>query len=112
MYQENRPENPYALISICHAVLEDDRIILQTAEGEEVNLSNRSLAYTPNSIERVTLPVQVSTSEEDGSFALVGFGSNPTAYGRFQAMCEGIVLKPAQGMQVQTNGVIIWQIST
>ena len=75
MYQENRPENPYALISISHAVIEDDRIIFQTAEGEEVNLSNESLAHTSNSVERVTLPVQVSTSEEDGGFALLGFSS-------------------------------------
>ena len=113
LYQETRPENPYILISISHAVIEDGRIILQTVVGEEVNLSNRSLTHSSNSIERVTLPVQVPASEEDfGDAVLVGFGSKPTDFGRFQAMCEGIILKPAQGMQVQTKGVITWQILT
>lgn len=113
MYQETRPENPYSLICISHAVIEDDRIIFQTVVGEEVNLSNRSLTHTSNSIQRVTLPIQVPASEEDVSgVVLVGFGSKPTDFGRFQAMCEGVLLTPAQGMQVQTKGVITWQIST
>lgn len=113
LYQETRPENPYSLICISHAVIEDDRIIFQTVVGEEVNLSNRSLTHTSNSIQRVTLPIHVPASEEDVSgVVLVGFGSKPTDFGRFQAMCEGVLLTPAQGMQVQTKGVITWQIST
>lgn len=107
MSQETRPNPPYALISISHAVTRDNRIIFRTQLDEEVDLSNRSLTHTSNSIEAVTLLVQVPTSDEDsGGVVLVGFGSKPTYVGRFQAMCEGIILKPAQGAQVQTKGVI------
>ena len=66
-----------------------------------VNLSNRSWKHATTSIEAIQLSKQVATSAEDvGDVVLVGFGSNATDFGRFQAMCEGIFLKPVQGMRV------------
>lgn len=105
VHQETRPDPPYALISISYAETLDGRVVFVTQLGEMVDLSNRSLKHTSNSVELVQL--SVPTSEEDvGDVVLVGFGSKPTDFGRFQAMCEGIILKPAQGAQVQTKGVI------
>lgn len=99
MHQERRPRRPYALISISGGVILDGRIIFVTRLGELVDLSNRSLMHASTSIEPVQLSKQVLTSEEDiGDVVLVGFGSKPTDYGRFQAMCEGIFLKSVQGM--------------
>lgn len=105
VHQETRPHPAYALISISRAATLDGRIVFVTLLDEMVDLSNRSLKHTCNSIEPV--PLSVPTSEEDiGDVVLVGFGSNPTDFGRFQAMCEGIILKPAQGKQVQTKGLL------
>ena len=98
VHQETRPDPPYALISISLAVTCDDRIALVTQLDEVVDLSNRSLMHTPTSIGPVQLSNQIPMSKEDvGDVALVGFGSKTTDIGRYQAMCEGIIL---QGMRV------------
>ena len=66
-----------------------------------MDLRNRCSIHSSNTIELVPLSGHIPTSEEDfGDVVLVGFGSNPTNFGRFQAMCEGIILKPVQGTQV------------
>ena len=97
VYQETRPYPHYALISICHAVTCDGRIGFVTQLDEVVDLSNRCSMHTSATIEPVPLSNQTPTSEEDVSdVVLVGFGSTPTKFGRFQAMCEGIILKPVQ----------------
>ena len=101
IYQKTRPDPPYALIGISGATTFDGRIVFKTRLGEVVDLSNRSFIHASNSIEPVPLPHYVPTCEEDvGNVILVGFGSSPTDFGRFQAMCEDIILKPVQGMQV------------
>lgn len=93
MYQEPRPNPPCALISISGAVTQDGRIWFFTRLDEVVNLSNNSIRHTPNSIKLITLPVQTPSSEEDvGDVLLVVFGSKPTGFGRYQAVCEGVVL--------------------
>lgn len=72
-----------------------------------MDLRNRCLIHSSNTIEQVLLSNQVPTSEEDvGDLVLVGFGSKARGFDRFQAMCEGIILKPVQGMQVLTKGVV------
>ncbi len=92
IYQETRPNRPYALISISYAVKVDGRIELVTRSGEVVSLSNRSAKDTSDPTKLVTLPVQDPSSEEDvGAVILVGFGSNPMKNGRYQAVCEGIL---------------------
>ena len=99
VHQSSRPDPPYALISISAAVTFDGRIVFATRLGEEVNLRNGSSNHASNSIEPVQLSRPVPTCEEDvGDVVLVGFGSKPTEFGRFQAMCEGIFLKPVQGI--------------
>ena len=103
MHQERRPNPPYALISISHGVTLDGRINFATRLDELVNLSNRSLMHASTSIEPVPLSNQILTSEEVGDVLLVGFGSKPTDFGRYQAMCEGIFLKSVQGTLVQTD---------
>ena len=93
IYQETRPTCRFAMISISNAVTFDNRIFFTTRACEMVNLSNRTVHYASNSIKPVNLPVQDPSSEEDvGGVVLVGFGSNPLAYGRYQAFCEGILL--------------------
>lgn len=101
LYQENRPYPPYALISVSNAVTFDGRIIFETRQDEVVDLSNRCLKNPSNTIEETKLSNEELKSKEDiGDVVLVGFGSRPTDVGRFQAMCEGIILKPVQGIQV------------
>ena len=66
-----------------------------------MNLRNCCSIHSSNIVEQVLLSNQVPTSEEDVSgVVLVGFGSKATDFGRFQAMCEGVILKPVQGKQV------------
>lgn len=63
--------------------------------------------HPSTSIEPVPLSNQVPTSKEEiTDVTLVGFGSKATVVGRFQAVCEGIILKPVQGIQALIKGVV------
>ena len=69
----------------------DDRIVVTTHLGEEVDLNNRSRAYKPSGIETVPLPVHHRSSIDDvGNVMLVAFGKTPQ--GSYQAACEDILL--------------------
>ncbi|KAL9971086.1 hypothetical protein ACROYT_G023572 [Oculina patagonica] len=99
IYQETRPNHPYALISISYAVKVDGRIELVTRSEEVVTLSNRCASHTSDPTKLVTLPVQDPSSEEDvGAVILVGFGTNPMKNGRYQAVCEGILCEECPGL--------------
>ncbi|KAL9971085.1 hypothetical protein ACROYT_G023571 [Oculina patagonica] len=74
IYQETRPNRPYALISISYAVKVDGRI------------------------ELVTRSRPPSSEEDVGAVILVGFGSNPMKNGRYQAVCEGILCEESPGL--------------
>ena len=100
VHQENRPNPPYALIRVSNAFIVDGRIVFKTQSGKVVDLSNRCLT-NPSTNQLVQLSKEDPKAEEDiGDVLLVGFGSRRTDFGRFQAMCEGIILKPVQGTQV------------
>ena len=98
VYQETtRPNPPQSLIGISSARIVDGRIEAVTLLNEELNLSNRSVSYTQTSIEPRALAVQnLSPDGVVGAVILVRFGSTPV-YGRYQALCEGILLNSAQG---------------
>jgi len=88
VYQETtRPCPHLALIGICSACLVDGRIEAITQLNEKINLSNRSISHTQTSIE----PQIVQNLSSSGAVGviLVGFGLTPTAYGKYQAVCEG-----------------------
>lgn len=109
VYQETtRPNPPHALISISSACIMDGRIEVVTRLNEKINLSNRSVVHTQNSIEPLVLPVKYPSSNGDvGDVILVGFGPNPlTAFGRYQGLCEGILLNSARGKQAHTKGIL------
>ena len=70
----------------------DDRIVVTTLLGEEVDLNNRSRTYKPSGIETVPLPVHHRSSIDDvGNVMLVAFGSK-TPQGSYQAVCEDILI--------------------
>lgn len=103
VYQETtRPYPDLALIGIYSACLVDGRIEAVTQLNEEINLSNRSISHTQTSIE----PQIVQNLSSNGAVGvvLVGFGLKPTAYGKYQAVCEGILLNSGQGTQAYTKG--------
>lgn len=103
MYQQTRPNPSCALISIAGAVAKDGRVGFLTRQGELVDLKN-------NSIHKLfTLPPQAPSSEDHvGDVVLVVFGSNPTEFGRYQAVCEGVFLhNPAKSTdEVHTRAAI------
>ena len=100
LHQQNRPDPPYALIRVSNAVTVDGRIVFKTQLDEVVDLSNRCLT-NPSNTKVVQLSKEDPKAKEDfGDVVLVGFGSKQTDFGRYQAMCEGIILKPVQGTQV------------
>ena len=98
VYQETTRPNPsQSLIGISSACIVDGRIEAVTLLNEELNLSNRSVSYTQKSIEPCALRVQnLSSDGAVGAVILVRFGFTP-ANGRYQALCEGILLNSAQG---------------
>ena len=103
VYQETtRPYPRLALIGIYSACLVDGRIEVVTQSNEKINLSNRSISHTQTSIE----PQIVQNLSSNGAVdvILVGFGLSPTAYGKYQAVCEGILLSSGQGTQAHTKG--------
>ena len=77
IYQKTtKPYPSCALIGVQSGYTRDDRIVVTTLLGEEVDLNNRSRAYKPSGIETVPLPVHHRSSIEDvGNVMLVAFGS-------------------------------------
>lgn len=98
VYQDTtRPNPPHALICISSACIVDGRIQAITLLNEEMNLSNRSFSHTQTSIEPRALAVEnLSSDGAIGAVILVGFGFNPTACGKYHALCEGILINSAQ----------------
>ena len=100
VYQEkttSRLNSPQSLIGISSACIVDGRIEAVTLLNEKLNLSNRSFSFTQLSIEPRPLAVQnLSSDGAIGAVMLVRFGFHPT-FDRYQAVCEGILLKSAQG---------------
>lgn len=105
VYQDTtRPNPPHALICISSACIVDGRIQAITLLNEEMNLSNRSFSHTQTSIEPRALAVEnLSSDGAIGAVILVGFGFNPTACGKYHALCEGILINSAQGTQAHTK---------
>ena len=93
IYQKTtKPYPSCALIGVQTGYTRDDRIVVTTLLGEEVDLNNRSRAYKPSGIETVPLPVHHRSSINDvGNVVLVAFGSK-TPQGNYQAVCEDILL--------------------
>ncbi|KAJ7393241.1 Caspase, interleukin-1 beta converting enzyme (ICE) ues [Desmophyllum pertusum] len=93
-----------ALISLKSAKIVDGRIYLTTRQDEECNLSNNCRKIKPSNVEEVPLEVQIPLTEIDvGSVILISFGSTPTMYQRYQAVCECIYLLVPQS---STDGVM------
>lgn len=94
IFQDNqKPFQPYALISVVAAMTCDDRILAITRLGEELNLKNRSSGDYKESTISERLPIQKPTSDNDvGSVILVRFGCL-TKYRKSWAICEAILLQ-------------------
>ena len=104
VYQETtRPYPRLALIGIYSACLVDGRIEVVTQLNEKINLSNRSISHTQTFEPKI---VQNLSSNGAVDVILVGFGPNRTAYGKYQAVCEGILLNSGQGTQAHTKGTV------
>lgn len=102
IYQKiTKPYPSCALIGVQSGYTRDDRIVVTTLLGEEVDLNNRSRAYKPSGIETVPLPVHHRSSIDDaGNVMLVAFGSK-TPQGSYQAVCEDILLWSNSGQTEQ-----------
>lgn len=96
IYMECRPPDPrMCLISMKYAIMENERIILGTRNGEEVNLKLNCRENLQLSTSPVVLQLRGLTGDDDvGDVALVKFSTsecgriNPT----YQAVCEGLIL--------------------
>ena len=104
IYQKITKPYPFcALIGVQSGYTRDDRIVVTTLLGEEVDLNNRSRAYKPSGIETVPLPVHHRSSIDDvGNVMLVAFGSK-TPQGSYQAVCEDILLWSNSGQTEQVQ---------
>ena len=102
IYQKiTKPYPSCALIGVQDGYTRDDRIVVTTLLGEEVDLNNRSRAYKPSGIETVPLPVHHQSSI-NGNVMLVAFGSK-TPHGNYQAVCEDILLWSNSGQTEQVQ---------
>ncbi len=97
IYMESLPPEPrMCLISMKYAVMENERIIFGTRNGEEVNLKLNCRENLHLSTSPVVLQLRGLTDDDDdvGNVASVKFSTsecgiiNPT----YQAVCEGLVL--------------------
>lgn len=104
IYQKTtKPYPSCALIGVQSGYTRDDRIVVTTLLGEEVDLNNRSRAYKPSGIETLPLPVHRRSSIDDvGNVMLVAFGSK-TPQGTYQAVCEDILLWSNSGQTEQVQ---------
>ena len=102
IYQKTtKPYPSCALIGVQSGYTRDDRIVVTTLLGEEVDLNNRSRAYKPSGIETVPLPVH-HRSSINGNVMLVAFGSK-TSHGNYQAVCEDILIWSNSGQTEQVQ---------
>ena len=92
--QYERPDPPYALISVVSCRTVDGRLRAVTRLGEEVNLKNRSRGeHKQSNIGEFLLPVQEPFSEEHvGDVFLCVFGDKITFQLKYEAICAGILL--------------------
>lgn len=89
-----------ALVSIKAARIVDGRVFIQTLqeEEEESNLKHNCRSTKQSTIEEVMLPVGVPLSDDSvGSVALIKVGDAN------QAVCEGIMLGPANSDETLTS---------
>ena len=103
IYQNTTKPHPCcALIGVQGGYTRDDRIVVTTLVGEEVDLNNRSQAYKPSGIETVPLPPVHNQSSVNGYVMLVAFGRK-TPQGSYQAVCEDILLWSNSGQTEQVH---------